>query len=105
MMVNSREWHARNRAESRRRAKEWRERNQEKRKAYNAAYRARNRDKVRAREAVKRAVRKGVLVRPFACERCQRPERLQAHHHDYRQPLVVEWICRDCHGQEHRRAA
>ena len=43
-----------------------------------------------AREAKK-------LRAPAVCERCDRPGRTNAHHHDYDRPLDVEWLCNPCH--------
>lgn len=60
----------------------------------------------RARVIVGNAVRDGRLVKPTACERCgtecSAKRSLHAHHHDYSQPLVVEWLCGTCHRLEHR---
>lgn len=50
------------------------------------------------------AVRDGRLKKPSICSRCGAvpPRRqLHAHHHDYYNPLDVEWICSECHGLEH----
>lgn len=66
------------------------------------ANRRKRNPKVRAREAVKYAVRVGKLIRPGHCERCKKPCKPHAHHPDYTKPLDVEWLCRDCHGKEHR---
>ncbi len=27
--------------------------------------------------------------------------KVHAHHHDYSKPLDVEWLCKDCHWQQH----
>ena len=54
----------------------------------------------RARGAVGRAVRDGVLVKPDACEECDRALKLDAHHHrgyDEAHALDVVWLCRRCH--------
>ena len=63
-------------------------------------WRKRNPDAVRAHNAVARALRKGTLVRQ-PC-RCGNP-RSEAHHPDYSKPLEVEWLCRRCHAEDHRR--
>ncbi len=52
-----------------------------------------------------RAIRRGELVRPSACEKCQEPARpeigqrgrITAHHEDYTKPLEVIWLCHECH--------
>lgn len=52
---------------------------------------------------VKNAIKRGVLVRPSACSSCNDSTRkIQAHHHDYNQPLTVSWLCTTCHGKEHK---
>ncbi len=53
---------------------------------------------------VSKAVKRGFLVRPAFCSRCERPTaRVHAHHYDYAKPLVVEWLCGGCHTAEHAR--
>lgn len=59
----------------------------------------------RAHDAVRRAVKRGDLVRPDACSKCDRKGRVQAHHDDYKKPLVVIWVCQSCHRVLDRRAA
>lgn len=61
-----------------------------------------HRDRQRCRWAVKRAVKAGRLVRPQLCELCSCKCRLHAHHPDYGKPLLVEWLCSDCHVQWHK---
>lgn len=56
----------------------------------------------RAHVQVKYALDTGKLERPSSCSRCGRTAKVIAHHHDYSQPLDVEWICRSCHTKEHR---
>ena len=54
------------------------------------------------------AVRDGRISKPEICEQCgDKPtsRRLHAHHHDYALPLVVQWICAKCHGEEHHGEA
>lgn len=53
---------------------------------------------------VTKAIRRGLLIRPALCSRCERPaKRVHAHHHDYAKPLMVEWLCHGCHATEHAR--
>lgn len=69
-----------------------------------AEYRRRHPQKHRAHQAVAKAVHRGQIVKPSACERCERPtaaEHLHGHHHDYDKPLEVEWLCRRCHVASH----
>jgi hypothetical protein len=46
-----------------------------------------------------RAVKAGKLT-PEPCLFCD-AERVDAHHHDYGQPLVVTWLCRRHHRRVH----
>ena len=55
----------------------------------------------KARTAVGNALRDGRLVKG-PCEGCGEAEGVQAHHDDYSRPLDVRWLCRSCHGVEHR---
>lgn len=66
----------------------------------NVAHRKRHRERQRARDAVKRAVAEGRMI-PRCCERCGDPK-AEAHHPDYRHPLLVEWLCDPDHKAAHR---
>lgn len=67
-------------------------------------------EKKKAQNAVVTALRKGTLVRPIVCETCGAnppPFRggkaaIEAHHPDYRKPLLVMWLCHSCHKRIHR---
>jgi len=48
-----------------------------------------------------RALRKGILVRPSKCQRCNKRRKVHAHHDDYTKPLDVNWLCSRCHGRLH----
>ena len=61
------------------------------------AWTARHPDRKRATTQVNNAVRDGRLQRATACQVCQTPGRVEAHHHDYTQPLDVLWVCKPCH--------
>jgi hypothetical protein len=65
------------------------------------AWEKRNPEKRRAHWAVKAALRTGALVKPDACLKCGTGQ-TEAHHPDYSKPLEVVWLCRPCHGIEHR---
>lgn len=52
---------------------------------------------------LQRAVRGGKILRPPQCDRCSKPCKPDAHHHDYAKPLDVEWLCRQCHMVEDGR--
>lgn len=51
------------------------------------------------RQKVYRAIKKGVLVRPSACEWCGDACKTEAAHADYSKPLDVTWLCRACHAK------
>lgn len=74
--------------------KNWRSKNPS---FYTSRFKQANPEKVAAHRAVARAVRKGRLLRPEFCESCLKRCRVHAHHDDYSQPLVVDWLCRACH--------
>lgn len=56
----------------------------------------------RARRLLQAAVKKGWIIRPGICERCSEECKPHAHHRNYSLAYVVEWLCRRCHGLEHR---
>jgi hypothetical protein len=62
-------------------------------------WRARNPLKSWAHSATRSAIRRGLIV-PKPCEVCGDPK-AEAHHPDYRRPLVVKWWCRRHHKQHH----
>jgi hypothetical protein len=72
------------------------------RKAYVAKqqrkHRSLNPDKYKARTAVSNALRDGRLKRK-PCAECGTKKRVQAHHHDYKKPLEVTWLCFKCHRE------
>lgn len=43
----------------------------------------------------------GVLVKPDKCNCGNYP--VEAHHTDYDNPKLVEWLCRDCHRRLHKK--
>jgi hypothetical protein len=51
-----------------------------------------------ARYAAALAEQLGLLDRPKLCSWCRRRQRLDRHHWDYSQPLLVTFLCRDCHS-------
>jgi len=73
---------------------------------------ARSREKWLKNNEVKRAahillgnaVRDGRITKAEACEACgSRHPRLHGHHDDYLEPLVVRWLCPDCHSAWHQK--
>lgn len=62
----------------------------------------RNPEKKRAARAVYRALKRGDLVRPDTCERCQKKRTpIYGHHPDYAKRLEVQWLCASCHQLVH----
>ena len=55
----------------------------------------------RAHAVVRRALKHGKLHKPDHCSNCGQTRRLEAHHHDYAEPLQVTWLCRGCHARAH----
>lgn len=66
----------------------------------NALYLRRNPKKRYAHEQVAYAVKTGRLKKE-SCEVCGE-QKSHAHHDDYNKPLVVRWLCTDCHKRWHR---
>lgn len=66
-------------------------------------YRQSHPEATRAHTRVNNAIRSGKLQkRP--CEKCG-CVKVHAHHDDYAQPLVVRWLCHDCHENLHHISA
>jgi hypothetical protein len=103
-------WQRENRAKVRAKQRRYEARHRERR---NDARRGRDPAARRARHAVEYALLRGDLVRADRCEECgvapgvDHADRslIQAHHDDYSQPLMVRWLCSECHGGEHARLA
>lgn len=58
-----------------------------------------------ARRKINYAVKTGKLIKPSTCSHCNIKTNLDGHHPDYSKPLEVIWLCRGCHGKEHRKYA
>ena len=63
-------------------------------------YVERNRIKLRAQKRARRAVEKGLLTKT-GCEVCG-TDKVHGHHPDYKEPLVVMWLCQAHHCEWHR---
>lgn len=55
-----------------------------------------------AHQQVNHAIATGKLTRPDACSMCDKVGRVQGHHADYTKPLLVAWVCKECHNKIHR---
>ena len=61
---------------------------------------ARNPTKQNAHKCVEAALKAGAIENPGVCYGCgctSDEQRIEAHHHDYRRPLDVVWLCTPCH--------
>ena len=66
-------------------------------------WRAKNPGKRKAHQAVATALRNGIIKRPCFCEKCGRKTMLVAHHHNYKKPLDIVWVCDACHFKIHQK--
>lgn len=69
--------------------------------ASNWLWRQKNKHKVRAHGLLAYHLKKGNIVRPNHCERCDDECVPHGHHDDYSKPLDVKWLCVPCHKLEH----
>ncbi|HOI29921.1 MAG TPA: hypothetical protein PLZ15_09215 [Melioribacteraceae bacterium] len=69
---------------------------------YVKKYRQRYPEREPARKVVYRALKSGKLAKPKFCQhpRCNETE-IFAHHHNYKLPLLVMWLCRKHHSDLH----
>ncbi len=65
--------------------------------------------KKRVQHLVEKAIKKGILIQPVRCEKCNKTQEfkngrngIQAHHKDYDKPLDVNWFCKKCHYEWHK---
>lgn len=86
------------------RAKKYRNTEVGKGNIYKAVYRSIKKllYKQQARNILNTEIRKGTLTRPISCGECGITCKPHGHYTDYTAPLVVKWLCRSCHAQEHR---
>ena len=45
--------------------------------------------------------RKYKVIIPNDCQECNKPNKLEAHHHDYNLPMDVTFLCQKCHADWH----
>lgn len=81
----------------------WKSKNKERVNSYSRKEKKRNPFKHATRVLVGAAIKEGILARPDKCSRCLKECKAEAHHEDYMKPLEVIWLCRSCHGKEHRK--
>jgi len=66
----------------------------------NYSHKREKNEKTKARELLNAAIRSGKIIKPDRCHRCGTIGRVTAHHQNYKQPLEVEWLCYECHGNK-----
>jgi len=66
------------------------------------SYVARFPERKAATTALNNAVRDGRVAKPCACWACGSARGVAGHHFDYREPLLVSWLCQACHKDAHR---
>jgi len=57
-----------------------------------------HKQKVCARQALNYHVKKGRVIKPDKCECCGEIKKVDGHHEDYTKPLLIKWLCRQCHS-------
>lgn len=74
-----------------------------KKKRYEANKRRalKNPHKEQARAILQASLRYKKIARPISCYFCDKETKLDGHHHDYKKPLDVTWLCRSCHTRLH----
>jgi len=55
------------------------------------------------RRKVLAQINRGVIIRPEKCSNCLKSGMIVAHHHDYKKPYSIIWLCSKCHGFIHRK--
>ena len=93
--ANCRRW----RKEHSEKVKKWNNPGRQKEYAYD--YYKKNPEKYHAHNALNNAIKSGRVLRPDTCP-CGNPNP-QGHHEDYSKPLMVMWLCLDCHKKLHRK--
>lgn len=87
------------------RAKKYRATENGKKVFYKAVYRSikKHQGKQNARYLLNRMVKEGKIERPKICSCCAKRKRVEGHHEDYTKPLIVVWVCRQCHFDIHKK--
>lgn len=71
-------------------------------KIYKTVYASmkKHRNKQLARKKLARALKNGKVIK----QNCKcGSDKTEAHHTDYSNPLVVVWLCRECHSKLHKK--
>lgn len=62
--------------------------------------------KTAARHFTNNRIASRKLIKPESCSVCGRPSKtrdVHGHHSDYSHPENIEWLCRSCHSERHKR--
>jgi hypothetical protein len=92
-------WHKRN--PKPKHATIWARENPERYKKLLRDHYLRTPEKYKARSKLLYAIKKGLIVRPSNCSKCDSTTKIEAHHTDYSKPFDVLWLCRVCHVSAH----
>ncbi len=65
-------------------------------------YRIDNPHKIKAKNLADYAQKKGFIIKPDRCSKCDKNIKIEKHHPDYSKPLEVIWLCRSCHIKIHK---
>lgn len=78
----------------------------EKKKEYYERYYQAHKEEIQARWTVCNKIRQGKLIKPDQCVVCWNKHKsrdIHAHHIDYKKPLEVLWLCKECHKKLHNQ--
>lgn len=100
--LKCREYRLENKDHLEEKAREWRSKNKESYTSSVKLHNKKNPEKVRARKILNYHISKGNMTKPIICSGCKSETKIYAHHDDYTKPLDIRWLCKVCHGIEHR---
>lgn len=61
-----------------------------------------NPEKKRVQAYTQWLIKSGKINRPSLCQKCNKENKIEAHHKDYQKPLNIIWLCRACHQKRHK---
>ena len=76
-----------------------------KRREIGKKYYYNNKKKWKIHQKVYRAITNGKLIKPSICPKCGETKPIEGHHPDYRKPLGIIWVCKQCHENIHHPAS
>ena len=85
--------------------RKWEAENRERIRGYFKKRYLRDKAKDKARDKLYKHMIRGKITRPDHCSACGLVCKPEAHHKDYSKALEVTWLCKMCHGKEHRKWA